>query len=56
MKLFLGGTKDEDKRMAVKLKLSSSQKLPLFEHISKKINTFIFQCMVIPLDPHSIRT
>jgi hypothetical protein len=36
MKLFLGGTEDEEKRMTVKLKLSSSQKLPPFVHISKK--------------------
>ena len=37
----------EDKRMAV---------LEFFGHVLKKISTFTFWCMVIPLGPHSIYT
>ena len=37
------------------VKLEIFQKT-IFGHILKKINTFTFQCMFIPLDPHSVYT
>ena len=52
---FFGGEekmKREDKGM-VKLEFSQTT---LFGHILKKISTFTFQYMVIPLGPHLVYT
>ena len=45
----------EDKRMIKKIYFFFFPKLPFWTYV-RKISTFIFWCMVIPLGPHSVYT
>ena len=54
--IFCSGREDEDKRRQKNGQSWISFKTTFFGHIIKKINTFIFWCMVIPLGLHSIYT